>query len=172
MPAGSDLYEHIMGQGADTVADALKQLSGDSHAGLSSALVRNSASARDIPLRHLQSCMRGDRYASGQAGVNRPYDAGNCDTGAWAEIIGNWQRQDGNDNVGSYRQHLGGDVAVRNGWRVGGALGYTDGKIWQDDRNASAETQSWSVSVYGGRAIPMGDARALNVKAGAAYSWH
>jgi outer membrane autotransporter protein len=177
LPTGSALYEHIMGQGSDGVSHALAQLSGDSHAGLSSALLRNSSSARDLTLRHLQRCMPSGRNVKDPANGARPYKAHNCGFDTWAEIIGNWQRQEGNGNVDGYHQHLGGlmvgsDVAARGGWRVGAAIGFTDGKIWQNSRSASAETKSWIVSLYGGKAISMGAARALNVKAGAAYAWH
>src|SRR3546814_4508638 len=55
----------------------------------------------------------------------------------WAEVVGNWNTLDGDDNAAKTRSHtagiyLGGDVPVGKGWRVGGALGFTDGRITAD----------------------------------------
>src|SRR3546814_20268617 len=52
----------------------------------------------------------------------------------WAEVVGNWNTLDGDDNAAKTRSHtastqLGGDVPVGKGRRVGGELGFTDGGL-------------------------------------------
>ena len=55
---------------------------------------------------------------------------------------------------------------------MGGALGYTDSTIRVNDRDSRAEVDTYSATVYAGKAIDAGGGRKLNVMVGSAYSWH
>ncbi len=179
----SALYGALLGLTADEAAAAFKQLSGDSHASLASALIRSSESARALPLNHLRDSLQSENTQDG-----RPCDEAlrtnggysqrfSCQRNIWAEVIGNWQSQDGDGNAPSYKQRVGGvqaggDIRVGDGWRVGMALGYQDSTIWQDSRNARAKVDSYSVSLFGGKSFVQPGGSAWNLMAGAAYSWH
>ena len=94
----------------------------------------------------------------------------------WAEVVGNWQTRDSDDNAARATQRNGGliagmDHAVGNGWRVGGALGYTDSTLRVDDRNSKSQVSSYNATLYGGKAFAVGAGK-LNLLVGAAYSWH
>ena len=194
LPAGSALYASILGLSADEAADAFKQLSGDSHASLSSALMRGSETIRTTSLNHLRNSIQLSRdrlHGTGQSSGEGPAqtcqeqirqsgsgaEQGTCKYTLWADVQGSWQRQDGDGNAPSYRQRIGGvtvggDVEVGDGWRVGAAVGYQDSTIWQDSRNARSKSDSYSVSIYGGKSFLQSSGSALNVMAGAAYAWH
>ncbi|MCC3262393.1 autotransporter outer membrane beta-barrel domain-containing protein, partial [Paenibacillus polymyxa] len=60
----------------------------------------------------------------------------------------------------------GGDIRVGAGWRVGVALGYQDSTIWQDSRNAKADVDSYSVTLFGGKSFVQPSGNAWNVMAG------
>ncbi|WP_313697188.1 autotransporter-associated beta strand repeat-containing protein [Achromobacter sp.] len=179
---GSPLYSSILGLSRDEAPGAFKQLSGDSHASLSSAIVRSSESVRTLPLNHLRDSLhsegRGHDGACGEPGRSAGGYAErfSCQRNVWTEVLGNWQSQDGDGNAPSYRQRTGGvlaggDIRVGDGWRVGVALGYQDSTIWQDSRNAKADVDSYSVTLFGGKSFVQPSGSAWNVMAGAAYSW-
>ena len=194
LPEGSPLYSPILGLSAGEAADTFEQLSGDSHASLSSALMRGSETIRNTSLNHLRNSIqasRDRRDGSGQSSGEGPAqtcqdqirqsgsgaEQGNCNYTLWADVQGSWQRQHGDGNAPSYRQRIGGvtvggDVEVGDGWRVGAAVGYQDSTIWQDSRNARSKSDSYSVSIYGGKSFLQSSGTALNVMAGAAYAWH
>ncbi|CAO3928989.1 autotransporter-associated beta strand repeat-containing protein [Achromobacter mucicolens] len=179
---GSPLHSTILGLSEGEAPEAFKQLSGDSHASLSSAIVRSSESVRTLPLNHLRDSLRSEGRADAGACGEQGRSAGgyaerfSCQRNVWTEVLGNWQSQDGDGNAPSYRQRTGGvlaggDIRVGDGWRVGVALGYQDSTIWQDSRNAKADVDSYSVTVFGGKSFVQPSGNAWNVMAGAAYSW-
>ncbi|EHK65411.1 autotransporter-associated beta strand repeat-containing protein [Achromobacter arsenitoxydans] len=177
---GSPLYASILGLSRDQASAAFRQLSGDSHASLASALVRSSESVRTLPMNHLRDSLRSEGRGQACGGPGR--SAGgyaeqfSCQRNVWTEVLGNWQSQDGDGNAPSYRQRTGGvlaggDIRVGDGWRVGMALGYQDSTIWQDSRNAKADVDSYSITLFGGKSFVRPGGSAWNVMAGAAYSW-
>jgi hypothetical protein len=52
--------------------------------------------------------------------------------------------------------YLGGDGAVGQGWRIGGAFGYANSTLRVSDRSSRAITDSFSATLYGGRAFALG----------------
>ena len=66
---------------------------------------------------------------------------------------------------------IGGDHAIGGGWRLGGALGYTNSRSSTGERGASAKADSYSLTIYGGKAFDLGSAK-LNFSLGTAYTWH
>lgn len=160
----------ILSHNTSQLEQALDQLSGDMHASVSSGLMNATSLATQTAMAHL----RGNLTASilqDEAAVPRPdvYPM-------WAQMTGNWQRQDGDGNAPGIDQNstgiaLGGDVELQHGWRVGGAFGYTDARMRLQQRPANAKVQSYTTTIYGGKAFAAGSG-AVNVTAGIAYTWH
>src|SRR3546814_17516913 len=108
--------------------------------------------------------MRGNVIAGMLAGAPMADASGSIPAGAmprsaayplWAEVVGNWNTLDGDDNAAKTRSHtagiyLGGDVPVGKGWRVGGALGFNDGRITADAVGWRSDVRSYTATVYGG----------------------
>lgn len=163
---------------------ALEQLSGDTHASVISGLMNATPFTTQFGLAQLRHNLAARMVAgapSAQAGMSdAPASPAVLPrSGAsplWARMTGDWQRQAGDGNAPGADQSstgvfLGGDASVGHGWRVGGALGYTDARLRPDQRTASAKTQSYTTALYVGRSFATG-AGAFNLLAGAAYSWH
>ncbi len=178
---GNPLHEFILTLPAGAPPAVFDSLSGEIHASVSSSLIGAGATTRTLPLAHLRANLAAKRQPgafTAQAGGALSASAlpsSNAQP-AWAEVVGNWQTLDGNGNAAQTKQHTGGlfvgvDHAVGGGWRVGAALGYTDGKIRVDDRDSKADVSSYSAALYGGRSFDVG-ADKLNLLAGTSYSWH
>ena len=94
----------------------------------------------------------------------------------WAQVFGNWGTMRGDGNAAKTTQTdsgitIGGDHAIGGGWRLGGALGYTNSRSSTGERGASAKADSYSLTIYGGKAFDLGSAK-LNFSLGTAYTWH
>ncbi|WP_206750837.1 autotransporter outer membrane beta-barrel domain-containing protein [Pollutimonas thiosulfatoxidans] len=164
----------------DVRKDALNQLSGEVHASTQSALLNNSS----LITRTLTNRMRGNLGAGMQAGAPTAQStgavAGSMPTSTahplWAEVVGSWSTLDDNGNAAEVKSNvaglfIGGDTAVGNGWRVGGALGFTDGKIEVNDRSSKSDVTSYTAALYGGNSWAAESGK-VNFLAGAAYTRH
>lgn len=158
--------------------NALNQLSGEVHASTQSALLNNSS----LITRTLTNRMRSNLGAGMQAGAPTAQAsgavAGSMPTSnaypLWAEVVGSWNTLDDNGNAAKAKSNvaglfIGGDAAVGNGWRVGGALGFTDGKIEVDDRSSKSDVTSYTAALYGGNSWAASNGK-VNFLAGAAYT--
>lgn len=183
LPAGSALHEYILTLPTGAPAAAFNSLSGDAHASAASAMTSLATTTSALPMAHLRGSLTAGMSPgapTAQAGGTLPASAlpsSNAQP-AWAELVGNWQTLDGNGSSNSTRvkQNTGGlfvgaDHAVGNGWRLGGALGYTDSNIRVDDRASKADVSSYSAALYGGKSFDVGAGK-LNVLAGTSYTWH
>ncbi len=171
---------------SDNVVDlnrSLNQLSGDTHANVASALMSASmapASQNGLAaLRNNFSAPMLAGAATAALGNERPSSAALPRSGAspmWVQLGGEWRNVDGDGNASSLTQRstnltLGGDAAIGGGWRAGGAFGYTDARLSELSRSASAITRSYTATVYGGKAFALRGGT-LTLMAGGAYSWH
>lgn len=163
---------------------ALAQLSGDTHASVASALAGVTMAPAALnglaALRHnLSAPMQpGAPTAAADNGAPPPASAlpRSGASPLWIQLGGEWRNLAGDSNAPNLTQRstsltIGGDAAVGGGWRMGGAFGYTDARLSAQARQASARTDSYSATVYGGKAYALG-AGALKLMAGGAYSWH
>ncbi|EHK64268.1 autotransporter [Achromobacter arsenitoxydans SY8] len=185
LPQSHDVWRAAMlSNDAGQLQQGLDQLSGDTHASVVSGLMNAAPVAPQAGLARLRVNLAAPMLpgaASAQAGAtDAPAAAALLPrSGAsplWAQVTGDWQRQRGDGNAPGADQNstgvvVGGDVGVGQGWRVGGAFGYTDARLRPDQRSATAKTQSYTATIYGGKSFAAG-AGAINVLAGAAYSWH
>jgi outer membrane autotransporter protein len=163
------------------VKNALNQLSGEVHASTQTALMNSSG----VVARTLSNRMRSNLGAGMVAGAPTAQaygaTAGSMPRSAayplWAEVVGNWSSLDGNNNTAKTKTDIGGlfiggDAAVgSSGWRLGGALGFTDGKIKTDDRNSRSDVTSYTAALYGGNSWETAKGK-VNFLAGAAYTRH
>lgn len=164
----------------DARKDALNQLSGELHGSTQAALLQNSS----LVTRTLTQRMRGNLGAGMLPGAPTA-QAGGTVAGAmptsaayplWAQVVGNWSTLDDDGNAAKVKTNvaglfIGGDAEVGAGWRVGGALGYTDGRVKVDDRNSKSDVSSFTAALYGGNSWDQGNGK-LNFLVGAAYSHH
>ncbi|CDH26469.1 autotransporter domain-containing protein [Xenorhabdus bovienii] len=151
----------LMVNSAAQASQAFSQLSGQVHADIAAAQINSSRYLRDTLNTRL-------RQANGVA-TSQEIKA---DTdGAWVQIMGNWQRASGNNEVSGYRMSnygvlLGVDKCLSSDWRLGVATGYTRSSLHGGD-SASARSDNYHLALYGSKQID-----ALALRAGVAYSWH
>lgn len=94
----------------------------------------------------------------------------------WTQFVAGRQTlgSDGNAAQAVQSLHgffLGGDAGLGGGWRLGAAVGYTDGTVKVRDRDSRADIETYSVAVYGGKAWDAGRGR-LSLLLGAGHAWH
>ncbi|WP_143128936.1 autotransporter serine protease, partial [Serratia marcescens] len=121
LAAGNPVYESLLSSGtAGEARQAFRQLSGQIHADIASALVNDS--------RYLREALNGRlRQAEGLASSSAiKADEG----GAWAQLLGAWDHASGDANATGYQAStygvlVGLDSAAADDWRLGVATGYT-----------------------------------------------
>ncbi|SFU67731.1 autotransporter domain-containing protein [Xenorhabdus koppenhoeferi] len=160
---GHPVYESIlMSDTATQARQAFQQLSsGQIHDDIAIAQVNSSRYLRDTLNTRLRQA---DGEIAGQ-------DIKSDKNGAWVQIIGNWQRANGNSDINGYRVSnygvlLGADKELGNDWRLGVATGYTRSSL-KGSYSTSARSDNFHLGLYGSKQID-----ALALRAGAAYSWH
>lgn len=181
LPAGNPLHEYILTLPEGATTAAFNSLSGEAHASVTSTLTGLNNSVRAVPLAYLRANLgAGMRAGAPTAQLGGTPSAAALPSSnaqpAWAEVIGNWQTWKGNGDSAQVRQNTGGvfagvDHALGGGWRLGGALGFTDSKIRVDDRSSQADISGYSAAVFGGKVFDVGPGK-LNLMAGTAYTWH
>jgi outer membrane autotransporter protein len=155
-------------------------LSGEIHPSTTSVLQSISQNVASMPLDHLRNSLSA-------GAVNGPAMAqlGSGDSSAlpssaaqpvWAQVFGNWRTFDGDGNTGKVRESDGGlfvgaDRAVGADWRLGGAFGYTGSHSSLQDRSSTSDVDSYSASIYGGKAFQAGPGK-INLMLGTAYTWN
>lgn len=182
--AGHSVYDAAIGLPQGAPQDFFASLSGEMHAGVSSGLSILSSTVRNVPLNQLRGNLNAGIAPGAPTAAAGTSDAAPSAAAlpsslarpAWAQIVGNWQRIGATGDTSTLRQHTGGvfvgaDHGVGNGWRLGGALGYTDSKQRIDYLASKADVSSYSAVLYGGKAIALGAGK-LNLMAGASYTWH
>jgi len=185
LPATSEVWRALaLSTDVGDYRQALQALSGDTHANVNSALVSAGTPALQRGLDGLRGNLAAGRLPgapTAQAGTSDAPPAASAlprstAQPVWAQIEGDWRRLGSDGNAPALTQQtttlaLGGDAEVGRGWRLGAALGYADAKLKTGSRAATADTQSYTATLYGGKAYALG-AGSLNLLAGTAYSWH
>ncbi|QVQ26092.1 autotransporter outer membrane beta-barrel domain-containing protein [Achromobacter deleyi] len=180
LPTTSSLYSRVLNLPEGAPAGVFADLAGESFGSSVTAMQNVSNNVASLPTAQLRANMSaGWLPGPATAQVGRG-DASTLPRSAaqpmWAQVFGNWRTMDGNDNVARTKEtdagvFLGGDHGIGNGWRLGGAFGYTDSRITVDDRSAKSDVNSYSAIIYGGKAFEAGQGK-INVTAGLAYTWH
>ncbi|ALM84316.1 autotransporter domain-containing protein [Bordetella sp. N] len=159
-------------------------ISGEVHPTVGASLQAAVEPVRDVSMAQLRAGLFGGRQPgalTADAGVSdAPALAGVMPSStiypAWAQVTGNWQKLGGGDHSAKGSQRSGGvfigmDEDIGNGWRMGGALGFTDSRLSVANLASSANISSYSAILYGGKVLPAGPG-AVHLMLGAAYTWH
>ncbi|MFY3705842.1 autotransporter domain-containing protein [Achromobacter dolens] len=181
LPDANPLRQYVLTLPTGAPAGVFDNLSGEAHASVASSLAASGTGVRNVSFKHLRANMGAGLIPgapTAQAGTDLPLSAlpSSAAQPAWAEVVGSWQTFNGDGNAGRVTQNTGGvfvgaDGAVGGGWRVGGALGFTDGRIKVDDRASKASVSGYTALLYGGRSVAAGAGK-LNLLLGAAYTWN
>ena len=183
LPSSHALYRFVETLPAGTPAAVLANLSGDVQATVGGSLVGLGAFAPGVSQQHLRNNMTaGFRAGAPVAQSDGPLPASAWPSSkalpAWAEVVGHWQRYDGDGNAAQLKQRttglfLGMDEEVgTSGWRLGGSVGYTNASGKVADRSSESDVNSYSAAVYGGKSFGTGTGPRINVLGGLAYTWH
>ncbi|BEM79907.1 outer membrane autotransporter barrel domain-containing protein [Serratia marcescens] len=162
LAAGNPVYESILNSGtAGEARQAFRQLSGQIHADIASALVNDS--------RYLREALNGRlRQAEGLASSSAiKADEG----GAWAQLLGAWDHASGDANATGYQAStygvlVGLDSAVADDGRLGVATGYTRTSL-HGGYGSKADSDNYHLAAYGDKQFG-----ALALRGGAGYTWH
>jgi outer membrane autotransporter protein len=176
LSSSSALYQFVEKLPAGNPAAVLASLSGDVQASVGSSLVGLGAYAPSVSGQHLRNNMTaGLRPGAPVAQSDGPLPASAWPSSkalpAWAEVVGHWQRYDGDGNAAQLKQRttglfLGMDEEVgTSGWRLGGSLGYTNASGKVADRSSESDVNSYSAAVYGGKSFGTGTGPRINVLA-------
>ncbi|WP_427184790.1 autotransporter domain-containing protein [Bordetella bronchialis] len=180
LPANSSLYTRVLNLPNGAPAGVFSDLAGESHVSTVSAMQNVTNNVVSLPMAHLHANLNAGWLPGPPTAQLNMGDASTLPRSAaqpmWAQVFGNWRTMDGNGNAARTKEtdgglFVGGDYGIGNGWRLGGALGYTDSHIAVDDHSASSDVSSYSAVVYGGKAFQAGPGK-INLTAGAAYTWH
>ncbi|WP_313696462.1 autotransporter domain-containing protein [Achromobacter sp.] len=180
LPKNSSLYTRVLNLPNGAPAGVFADLSGESFGSSVSAMQNVSNNVASLPTAQLRANMNAGFVAGPPTAQVGRGDASMLPRSnaqpLWAQAFGNWRTMDGNGNVAKSRERdvgifVGGDHGVGNGWRLGGAFGYTDSRITVDDRSAKSDVNSYSAILYGGKSFEAGSGK-INFTAGLAYTWH
>lgn len=184
MPITHEVYRNALGLPEGAPQAFFTNLSGEIHANAQSALLGLSGQARNVPLSRLRANLNADSRPGAPTAALGLSNAAQAPSSlpsasahpAWVQLVGNWQRLGPTDEASAVRLHTGGvfvgaDAAVSSGWRLGGALGYTDSNVRTDGVDAKTGISSYSGIVYGGKALNAGPGK-FNLMVGAGYTWH
>ena len=164
----------------DARKDALNQLSGELHGSTQAALLQSSSLVSRTLTQRLRANLGAGMLPGAPTAQAGGAVAGSMPTSAayplWAQVVGNWNTLDSDGNAAQVKTNtaglfIGGDTEVGAGWRVGGALGYTDGRVKVDERDSKSDVSTFTAALYGGNSWRQGTGT-LNFLAGAAYSHH
>ncbi|WP_321165955.1 autotransporter outer membrane beta-barrel domain-containing protein [Serratia nevei] len=164
LAAGNPVYESLLGSStAGEARQAFRQLSGQIHADIASALVNDS--------RYLREALNGRlRQAEGLASSSAiKADEG----GAWAQLLGAWDHASGDANATGYQAStygvlvgLDSAAAAADDWRLGVATGYTRTSL-HGGYGSKADSDNYHLAAYGDKQFG-----ALALRGGAGYTWH
>jgi subtilase-type serine protease len=162
LAVGNPVYESILSSGtAGEARQAFRQLSGQIHADIASALVNDS--------RYLREALN-DRLRQAEGLVSSSTIKADED-GAWAQLLGAWDHASGDANATGYQAStygvlLGLDSELADDWRLGIATGYTRTSL-DGGYGSDAVSDNYHLATYGGKQFG-----ALALRAGASYTWH
>lgn len=184
LPQGNAVYARVLNLPAGAPPAALDALSGEMHASTTAVLQGIADTVASLPVNHLRANLHAGQ-TPGAPTAQRDSVGATMDGAAlprsaaqplWAQVFGNWRSLRDDGNAARVRNSdgglfVGGDGALRGGWRLGGALGYTGSHASLRDRASTADIDSYSATIYGGKAFQAG-AGQIEWTAGLAYTWH
>jgi outer membrane autotransporter protein len=180
LPANTGLYTRVLNLPEGAPPAVFNSMSGEAYASTMAVLQGVADNATLVPLSHFRANIDAARMPGTPTAELGNGDASALPSSgvqpAWAQVFGNWRTLAGDGNASKVRDSdgglfLGGDHGVANGWRVGGALGYTDSHATVRNLSSTTDADSYSTTIYGGKGFEAGPGK-INVTVGAAYTWH
>ncbi|MBN5403698.1 autotransporter outer membrane beta-barrel domain-containing protein [Serratia marcescens] len=162
LAAGNPVYESLLTSGtAGEARQAFRQLSGQIHADIASALVNDSRYLREA----LNGRLRQAEGLASSSAIKADED------GAWAQLLGAWDHASGDANATGYQAStygvlVGLDSAVAGDGRLGVATGYTRTSL-HGGYGSKADSDNYHLAAYGDKQFG-----ALALRGGAGYTWH
>ncbi|NVC34305.1 autotransporter outer membrane beta-barrel domain-containing protein [Serratia marcescens] len=162
LAAGNPVYESILNSGtAGEARQAFRQLSGQIHADIASALVNDSRYLREA----LNGRLRQAEGLASSSAIKADED------GAWAQLLGAWDHASGDANATGYQAStygvlVGLDAAAAADWRLGVATGYPRTSL-HGGYGSKADSDNYHLAAYGDKQFG-----ALALRGGAGYTWH
>ncbi len=162
LAAGNPVYESLLSSGsAGEARQAFRQLSGQIHADIASALVNDSRYLREA----LNGRLRQAEGLASSSAIKADED------GAWAQLLGAWDHASGDANATGYQAStygvlVGLDSAAAADWRLGVATGYTRTSL-HGGSGSKADSDNYHLAAYGDKQFG-----ALALRGGAGYTWH
>ncbi|EMF6668126.1 autotransporter outer membrane beta-barrel domain-containing protein [Serratia marcescens] len=162
LAAGNPVYESLLNSGTEGEArQAFRQLSGQIHADIASALVNDSRYLREA----LNGRLRQAEGLASSSAIKADED------GAWAQLLGAWDHASGDANATGYQAStygvlVGLDSAAAADWRLGVATGYTRTSL-HGGYGSKADSDNYHLAAYGDKQFG-----ALALRGGAGYTWH
>ncbi|HEI9795901.1 TPA: S8 family serine peptidase, partial [Serratia marcescens] len=144
LAAGNPVYESILNSGtAGEARQAFRQLSGQIHADIASALVNDSRYLREA----LNGRLRQAEGLASSSAIKADED------GAWAQLLGAWDHASGDANATGYQAStygvlVGLDSAAAADWRLGVATGYTRTSL-HGGYGSKADSDNYHLAAYG-----------------------
>ena len=177
------VYNYVETLPVGAPAAAFNSLSGAGHASMATGLRNLSLPATRLPLSNLRTSLNAGlnpqaltaQVGSTMGSTGLPAFG---DKPAWVELVGNWQTLDGDSNNADFKQQstgffLGYDNLLGNSdWHLGGSVGYTKTDSETNDNILEGDINSYSATLYAGRALALDTRRQLNVMAGVSYTYH
>jgi outer membrane autotransporter protein len=182
LPGGDPVQSGVYNQASiDAAQRALNQLSGEIHASAKTALIEDSWLLRAAVNDRLRSAFG----SVGSVTLNYGYSADLAPSvkgpmplpqtdrfAVWGQGYGSWGRTDSDGNAAKLKRSTGGflvgaDAAVFDNLRFGVVAGYSRSDFDVNSRLSSGESDNYHLGLYGG-----GQWGALNLRAGANYTWH
>jgi outer membrane autotransporter protein len=194
---GSALVQAVLPLSAPQALQAFDALSGEIHASAGALMFEDSGYLRQAVLGRLRSASfaggGAERDSADMAGLafggpmlayaatpafpikapkKLPSGIEGRDVTFWMQDFGAWGRIDGDGNAAQAKRSLGGfftgvDAKAGNGARAGLVAGYSRSDIQVGARASSAAIDSFHIGAYAGTALG-----ALNLRSGAAVTWH
>ncbi|HTK01488.1 MAG TPA: autotransporter domain-containing protein, partial [Bordetella sp.] len=180
LPTSNALYTRVLNLPNGSPPAVFDSLSGEIHPSTTSILQGVADNVASLPLAHLRANLDAGQLPGVPTAQLGSRDASALPRSAaqpvWAQVFGNWRTIGGTGNTAKVEDtdsglFIGGDRGVGHGWRVGGALGYTNSDIDLHDRASNSNVDSYSAALYGGKAFEAGPGK-INLSLGAAYTWH
>ncbi|MDI3438253.1 autotransporter outer membrane beta-barrel domain-containing protein [Erwinia sp. V90_4] len=164
LAAGNPVYESLLGSGtAGEARQAFRQLSGQIHADIASALVNDSRYLREV----LNGRLRQAEGLASSSAIKADED------GAWAQLLGAWDHASGDANATGYQAStygvlvgLDSAAAAAADWRLGVATGYTRTSL-HGGYGSKSDSDNYHLAAYGDKQFG-----ALALRGGAGYTWH
>ncbi|HCR3025783.1 TPA: autotransporter outer membrane beta-barrel domain-containing protein, partial [Serratia marcescens] len=144
LAAGNPVYESLLSSGsAGEARQAFRQLSGQIHADIASALVNDSRYLREA----LNGRLRQAEGLASSSAIKADED------GAWAQLLGAWDHASGDANATGYQAStygvlVGLDSAAAADWRLGVATGYTRTSL-HGGYGSKADSDNYHLAAYG-----------------------